>query len=610
MKKEDVQRIRKTVFDLVDFKYEKEIEVTDCEGVCVCLKDGVGKIGCDSISTLARGFFLFAKAVSEGKTEFEIRQKAHIKDCGCMLDASRNGVMTVESVKRFINNMAALGLNYLMLYTEDTYEIEGVPYFGYMRGRYSIKELQEIDEYAASMGVELVPCIQTLGHMTQYLVNRMRTPDSQGIYDITDTNDILLCGEEKTYEFIEKAIKSLRKAFRTNRIHIGMDEAEAIGLGDYLRKNGYHKSADILAKHLSRVVDICKKYDFKPMMWSDMFFKVISQNYDYYNNPELGMPQEFLDKIPDVELVYWDYYHEDEETYDKMLATHKKMGKEVVFGGGIGIWYGFLMTHRESYINSVSAMKMCLKHGIQTVFATMWGDDGCETNAFLALPLLPVFSEYCYRGAECTESDIAEASEFLTKINFEDAEKLGHNVANNNERTVKALFYSDILYNIGALQPSDCGAAAKEFADLRADMERCMAKNDKNYAWYNYAELLYAIAEIKANTRAVLYGSYKNGDRELLRKVADEYIPQLVGLYEEFTEVHRAQWFSTYKPFGYEVLSYRFGGVIARANDVRRVILDYLSGKIEKIEQLEEEQLPIFGVYGNASSYMTASTIR
>ena len=39
---------------------------------------------------------------------------------GTMLDCSRNAVMTVESVKHWIDLTADLGYNMLMLYTEDT----------------------------------------------------------------------------------------------------------------------------------------------------------------------------------------------------------------------------------------------------------------------------------------------------------------------------------------------------------------------------------------------------------------------------------------------------------------------------------------------------------
>ena len=61
---------------------------------------------------------------------------------GTMLDCSRNAVMSADSVKKCIDMTADLGYNALLLYTEDTYEISGQPYFGYMRGRYSQEELK------------------------------------------------------------------------------------------------------------------------------------------------------------------------------------------------------------------------------------------------------------------------------------------------------------------------------------------------------------------------------------------------------------------------------------------------------------------------------------
>ena len=65
-----------------------------------------------------------------------------------MLDCSRNAVFTVEKVKSVIRTLAKMGMNVLMLYTEDTYEVPGEPYFGSYRGRYIKAEIQEMDAYA------------------------------------------------------------------------------------------------------------------------------------------------------------------------------------------------------------------------------------------------------------------------------------------------------------------------------------------------------------------------------------------------------------------------------------------------------------------------------
>lgn len=66
------------------------------------------------------------------------------KRLGVMVDCSRNAVMTVDIVKKFIDALSKMGYNMLMLYTEDTYEVDNQPWFGYLRGRYSKDEMKEI----------------------------------------------------------------------------------------------------------------------------------------------------------------------------------------------------------------------------------------------------------------------------------------------------------------------------------------------------------------------------------------------------------------------------------------------------------------------------------
>ena len=62
--------------------------------------------------------------------------------------------------------------------------------------------------------------------------------------------------------------------FASRRINIGMDEAHMVGLGKYLDKHGFTDRISLLSEHLRRVLSIAKKYGFRPMMWSDMFFRL------------------------------------------------------------------------------------------------------------------------------------------------------------------------------------------------------------------------------------------------------------------------------------------------------------------------------------------------
>ena len=212
------------------------------------------------------------------KGDFSCSQTAYTDRLGVMFDCSRNGVLKMETVKRYIEYLALLGMNDLLLYTEDTYEIPEYPHFGALRGRYTKEEIHAMEQYAEKFGIEMVPCIQTLAHLRTYL----RWPVTE---KMRDNSDILLVGEPEVYEFLDAMIRSVRTLFTGKRIHIGMDEAFQLGLGNYLSRNGYQDRTGIMKRHLDRVCEICRKYEFEPMIWSDMYFMLAAEDGRYYHVP-------------------------------------------------------------------------------------------------------------------------------------------------------------------------------------------------------------------------------------------------------------------------------------------------------------------------------------
>ena len=88
---------------------------------------------------------------------------------GVMLDSSRNAVMTVPYAKSVLRRLALAGYNMVMLYTEDTYQLPDEPHFGCLRGAFSLEEVRELDDHAAALGIELIGCIQALGHLAIFL---------------------------------------------------------------------------------------------------------------------------------------------------------------------------------------------------------------------------------------------------------------------------------------------------------------------------------------------------------------------------------------------------------------------------------------------------------
>ena len=225
---------------------------------------------------------------------------------GVMVDCSRNGVLRPDMVKVLLRRWALMGLNMCMLYTEDTYEVPDEPFFGYLRGCYTWEELKDLDAYADTLGIEMIPCIQTLGHLEQIL----QWPAYAGY---RDTAGVILANDDKTYILLEKMITAATAPFRSRRVHVGMDEAHGIGTGGYRAQFGDESPFAIINRHLKRVRSLCRKLGVRPMIWSDMYFRLGSKTNSYYDRAS-RIPRKVVAGIPrDVDLVYSDYYHTDVE---------------------------------------------------------------------------------------------------------------------------------------------------------------------------------------------------------------------------------------------------------------------------------------------------------
>lgn len=527
---------------------------------------------------------------------FEKTEKAYFEKTGVMVDASRNAVLSVVGMKELLNFMAKIGLNQVMLYTEDTYEVKERPYFGYLRGRYTQEELRELDDYAYALGIEMVPCIQTLGHLAtalQYGVAK----------DIRDTHDILLVGEPKTYEFIEDLICTVSETFRTRRVHVGMDETFGLGRGVYEQKHGIEDNFEIMNKHLAKVVKITEKYGLEPMMWSDMFYRFGSVTHDYYDL-ESNIPQKVIDDIPEIDMVYWDYYHENESFYDTMFQNHLAMDKKVIFAGGVWTWNGMAPNFGKTFETTKPGLASAKSNGIKEVFATMWGDDGSETPIFSQLPGLQLFADLSYRE-DVDEEQMAKEFEYNTGYSLEKfllLTKLDETpgVSENNlniSTTSKILLYQDPL--ISRFDKNIEGLKLNEhYEELAEELKELVDSEKPLNSLFEFYHQLAVVLSTKSEFSLKVKEVYDKEDEAGLRE-ALEVADQLVDSIEILRLAHRRVWMDYNKPFGWESIDIRYGGLVARMKSTVDTLSEYLDGKLEKIAELEEDRIEFIAPQGN-----------
>lgn len=510
---------------------------------------------------------------------------------GVMLNVSGNAIMKPDAFKTCVTLLSKFGYNTLFLYMEDTYEIEGEPYWGYMRGRYTKAEMRELDEIAASVGIEIIPCIQTLGHLGVTLGRWRKYP--------TESPDILLCDDEETYRLIRRMLETTYECFRSRRVHLGMDEAHSLGKGKHLDKFGYEKPISIFKRHLARVDKIARECGYEDtMIWSDPLIR--GWNGGLYGNDvilEAGKkaPQEYIDALPEKCIpVYWDYYNTDEKVYSDMLDTHEQFCDRTWFAGGAWNWYGGYVPYNDFTVKSmIPALDACKKHKVKNVFMTLWGT---YCSPFTLLPSLCYLAEYAKGNTD--EAKIKAKFKRITGIDYDRFRVIDTpNDIAGDERLSRHprnpsffMFCSDCLVDFldYAVKPG----AGVNFEKTGAEM-RALAKESRRFGYlFDTVAKLCDVMAVKYELGLKTRRAYESGDKDELRRLANDEYAKLPKLLDAFCKALEKQWYKENKPIGFEVQEYRIGGMIRRLQSVRRRLIDYCDGKYDRIEELDYELLP------------------
>ncbi len=501
------------------------------------------------------------------------------------IDCSRNAVMKKESLKEFLTILSKMGYNAVMLYTEDTYEIPEYPFFGYMRGRYTADDLREIDEFAASLGMELIPCIQVLGHLEQAL---------KWDFLPKENVDVLLAGAEECYEFIDRAFAALSSCIRSRKIHVGLDEAFGIGFGESYRRNGYEPPIGIIKRHMLRVKEIADKYGYKILAWSDMFF--CDWNSGRYWIEKKTIPEDVVAAVPEnVVPVYWDYYSLDYNRYDAMLSNHKQLTDELWFAGGIWGWRGMIPYNTFTINTMKAALDACDKNGCENIMMCMWGDDGNECSRYSHLPSLYFIAKYA--NGERDMDRIKAGFEEMFGISFDE-----YNTIEEPNRPGSSDFGKQDM------NPS----RYMLYSDYFNGFKDCFVKEEDSEAFANIADRLDATASKLPDTLARPFLSasklcrvlvhkyalglktrvaYQNGDKQSLARLIKEDYEPLLTLIPEYHEAFRNQWDAENRPSGFDLQDIRLGGLIQRTKSCMKRLCDYVEGRLDVIDELEEKLL-------------------
>lgn len=586
---------------IADGGYVFEVTQKTENKLTVTLNGKKGTIVYNQRCAFFRAFGLAVEHIKDGEEKFEITEPVHFDMNGPMFDVSQgNAAFNIKTMKSILRQCSLMGLSMAMLYCEDSFVAQNQPYFGYMRARYTEEEMKELDDYAYALGIELIPCIQTLAHMPDTLRWKYYRP-------IKDYPECLLVGKKETYDFIRDLLISASRPLRTKRIHIGMDEAGHLGLGHYLEENGYRPKIEIMREHLIKVMEIVRELGLEPMMWGDMFFRALSPDGSYAAAGLTKMPEEAKKAVPEgMGCVYWDYYSLTRDKYEHRMDLHQQLTKNVIFAGGIWTWIGFSLCWKKTLVTTAAALDTCKKLGVREVFMTVWGDNGTECLANTTIIGCQLFAEHQYsdefdyekfkkRFTFCTGgiTEDFENLELLDKTpqneGFEDA---------SNYNASKYLMWQDILTGLCDKNIEGWELDA-HYAKLAETLRPAIERNGQFGGMFEFSYHVANVLAKKSQMGLRLTAAYKAGDKAALKNFADVELPDLKERMKELRRVHMENWFEIYKPLGWDIMDMRYGSLLTRMDSAIEEINMYLSGKLDKLEELEEERLVYSGVEGS-----------
>ncbi|MBA7525628.1 hypothetical protein ES705_17781 [subsurface metagenome] len=292
-----------------------------------------------------------------------ILPQLNIVDWPCMKirgiadDISRGQVPTVESAKHFIRDISRFKNNYYALYMEDMFKCSKHPKIGKNRGAFTPEELIELDRYAKTRFVTLMPIFETLGHFD----NILTIPEYQSLGEFPGAK-CLSIANGNIYPLLRDFIGELSPCFSSKMIHIGGDESYDFGHGnsrDLIKAVGLDRT---LLDHFRKIYNIAiESGNEKIFIYHDVVTKY----------PLI------LKQLPkDLIFMYWDYI--PRKNYPKIKKI-VEAGFPVIVSPSMLCWSRHFPNYNVSaanIINLIECAKGVMKDSdlILGQLNSTWGD--------------------------------------------------------------------------------------------------------------------------------------------------------------------------------------------------------------------------------------------
>jgi hexosaminidase len=285
---------------------------------------------------------------------------------GFMLDVSRCKVPTQAELLDLIRALGQLRVNQLQLYVEHTFAFPGHEDAWRDASPLTPAEIRELDAACAALGIELVPNLNTFGHMERWLRHpRYRTLAEcpQGwIHPLTGQFKEFpgtLKPDEASLAFVAELLDSYLPCFRSRQVNIGGDEPWELGQGFSQEAVATHGKHRVYLDHLRQLCALVTQRGHTPQFWGDILLEDLALAQD--------APQ---DALP----VVWGY--DAGHPFATQCGRLQELGRAHLVAPGTSAWQSFTGRLDNALANQTEAVGNAFQHGARGVLVTTWGDNG------------------------------------------------------------------------------------------------------------------------------------------------------------------------------------------------------------------------------------------
>lgn len=296
----------------------------------------------------------------------EITDSPDLPVRGFMLDVSRTRVPTQAELLALIRALGRLRVNQLQLYVEHTFAFPGHEEAWRDASPLTGAEIRELDDACAAQGIELVPNLNTFGHMERWL----RHPRYRAMAECPEGWVHPLTGQFKEFpgtlrpdqaslDFAAELLDGLLPHFRSRQVNIGGDEPWELGQGfsrQAVAARGKHR---VYLDHLKKLCALGRDRGRTVQFWGDILLE------------DLALAQ---DAPADAVPVVWGY--DAGHPFTAQCGRLRELGRDYLVAPGTGAWQSFTGRLDNALTNQAEAVGAAVRHDARGILLTSWGDNG------------------------------------------------------------------------------------------------------------------------------------------------------------------------------------------------------------------------------------------